>query len=250
MNKSCFRNLHKLEFVVTEACTGRCKHCSAGGSRPGGEILDEAIGVSAVGEASALFDLETVMVFGGEPLLAPRATLSIIRAARAHGVGRRQIITNGFFTRDGREIAEMARALADAGVNDLLLSVDAFHQETIDLGFPLALARELVALGVPTRLSPAWLVSRSDDNPYNKRTREILSAFSDLDVPVGDGNIVFPEGNAKIYLAEYFDRDIPENPYVDDPYDLTCLSVSANGDLLDGNLYRASLAEIVANYHP
>ena len=245
-----FQSVRKLEFVVTEACSGSCKHCSVGGHKPNGDTLDGAIGAMAVREAAELFDLRTVMVFGGEPLLAPSATLSIIRVARDLGIRRRQIITSGFFSRDGREIEEMAAAIGDAGVNDLLLSVDAFHQETIDLAFPLAFAKALRRVGVPCRLSPAWLVSRSDDNPYNKRTREILSAFSALDVQMGDGNIIFPEGNAKIYLAEYFKGDAPENPYVDDPYDLTCLSVSANGDLLDGNLYRTSLAEIVDGYDP
>ena len=250
MNKSCCRNLHKLEFVVTEACSGSCKHCSVGGHKPKREVLDGEIGARAVRDAAELFALQTVMVFGGEPLLAPAPTLSIIRVARDLGIRRRQIITNGFFTRDAIKIEEMAVALGDAGVNDLLLSVDAFHQETIDLAFPLAFAKALRRVGVPCRLSPAWLVSRTDDNPYNKRTREILSAFSELDVQMGDGNIIFPEGNAKIYLAEYFKGDTPENPYVDDPYDLTCLSVSANGDLLDGNLYRSSLAEIVDGYDP
>ena len=100
------------------------------------------------------------------------------------------------------------------------------------------------------RLSPAWLVSAVDENPYNKKTREILAEFVDLEIPVGEGNVIFPEGNALRYLSAYFRDSIPENPYVDDPYDLTCLSVSANGDLLDGNLYRSSLAEIVDGYDP
>lgn len=46
----------------------------------------------------------------------------------------RQLITNGFFSRDGDRIKEAAGRLAQSGVNNLLLSVDAFHQETIPLG--------------------------------------------------------------------------------------------------------------------
>ena len=49
------------------------------------------------------------------------------------GIPVRQLITNGFFSRDGDRIKEAAGRLAQSGVNNLLLSVDAFHQETIPL---------------------------------------------------------------------------------------------------------------------
>jgi hypothetical protein len=45
---------------------------------------------------------------------------------------------------------------------------------------------------------------------------------------VSAGNVIFPEGNALKYLAEYFVGDIHENPYVEDPRDVRCVSVSPN----------------------
>ena len=78
----------------------------------------------------------------------------------------------------------------------------------------------------------------------------MLSAFRDLEIPVGAGNVIFPEGNARKYLAEYFGEEIPENPYVEDPRDVRCVSFSANGDMLDGNVYRTDVMEILSGYEP
>lgn len=242
------KNLSKIEFVVTNACTGRCKHCSEGAHGEFGERIDPTLAAEAVMRIAREYDIKTVMAFGGEPLLYPDAVIAIMSCATEAGVPKRQVITNGFFTNDGKKIRDMAIALSGCGVNDLLLSVDAFHQETIPLDIVKRFAVALVDCGVPVRLQPAWLVSPTDNNPYNEKTRELLSAFADLDIPVGDGNTVFPEGNARTFLSEYFTSDIPTNPYVEDPADLRCISFSANGDVLDGNIYKSDIMDIIAKY--
>ena len=100
------------------------------------------------------------------------------------------------------------------------------------------------------RLSPAWLVGREDENPYNRKTKEILKALSDLGIAEGVGNVVFPEGNAAKYLAEYFTDAFPANPYEEDPRDVHCVSFSPNGDVLDGNAYKRDIMEILEGYRP
>ena len=42
------KNLNKIEFVVTYACTGRCKHCSEGDHAPHAERIDPEIAAYAV----------------------------------------------------------------------------------------------------------------------------------------------------------------------------------------------------------
>ena len=243
------RNLNKIEFAVTLACTGRCKHCQNGEPAPDAEHMDGATAAKAVREVCARYRIETVMTFGGEPLLYPEAVYSIHRAAAEMGVETRQVITNGYFTRSRSRMEEVARALADSGVNDLLLSVGAFHQETIPLEPVLYFAACVKQAGVPLRLSAAWLVSPEDDNPYNARTREVLRAFEPLGVPVGGGNVIFPSGSALKYLREYFPEDTAESsPYDDDPRDVRCLSFSPNGDVLDGNVYRTDILTIMDAY--
>ena len=250
MKNKHLKSLEKIEFVVTNACTGRCKHCSEGAHENCGERIDPTLAAEAVRKIAREYDIKTVMAFGGEPLLYPDATLAIISAATEAGVPKRQVITNGFFTTDGEKMQAMAAALSLCGVNDLLLSVDAFHQEAIPLETVRRFAVALVECGVPVRLQPAWLVSREDNNPYNEKTRELLASFADLDIPIGDGNIVFPEGNAPIFLSEYFTKEIPVNPYEEDPADLRCISFSANGDVLGGNIYKTDIMDIIEKYNP
>jgi organic radical activating enzyme len=242
------KNLNKIEFVITNACTGRCKHCSEGEHTSCGEHIDPQIAVDAVRKVVAEYDIKTVMTFGGEPLLYTDAVYAIMSTAKELNVSRRQVITNGYFSKDSRKIRDVAERLAECGVNDLRLSVDAFHQETIPLDIVRIFAQEAKKSGIPITLQPAWLQGRDADNIYNQRTREILDSFADMGFSVGDGNIIFPEGNALKYLAEYFADGAPKNPYVEDARDVRCLSFSPNGDVLDGNVYKSDIMDIIKYY--
>ena len=250
MKNPYLKDLSKIEFVVTNACTGRCKHCSEGDHTSCGECIDPQIAADAVRRIAAVYDVKTVMTFGGEPLLYPEVVCAVMTAAKEMGIPGRQVISNGYFSKDSGRIATVAQRLAACGVNDLLLSVDAFHQETIPLAIARAFAEEAKKNGISVRFSPAWLVSVTDDNPYNRVTRELLESLSDLDIPVGEGNVIFPEGNARKYLAAYFTDTPPVNPYVEDPRDVRCVSFSPNGDVLDGNAYRQDVMEILREYAP
>lgn len=242
------KNLNKIEFVVTNACTGRCKHCSDGDHVACGERMDPSVAAEAVRKITAVYDIQTVMAFGGEPLLYPDTVCAIMNAAKEKRVPKLQVITNGYFSNNADRIREVAERLAACGVNDLLLSVDAFHQETIPLDTVKLFAAELQKNGVRVRLQPAWLVSPTDGNPYNGKTRELLESFRDMGISENEGNIIFPEGNARKYLAEYFADKAPENPYVEDPRDVKCISFSANGDVLGGNVYRCDIMKLIEEY--
>ena len=212
-----------------------------------GERLDPGIAADAVRKIAAEYDIKTVMTFGGEPLLYTDAVYAIMTTAKELNIPKRQVITNGYFSKNVDKIREVAEQLAVCGVNDLLLSVDAFHQETIPLDVVKQFATEAKKCGIPIRLQPAWLVS-STDNPYNRTTREIIGSFADLELLVGEGNVIFPEGNALKYLAEYFEDTLPKNPYADDPRNIKCISFEPNGDVLDGNVYEHDIMEIIKDY--
>jgi hypothetical protein len=171
-------------------------------------------------------------------------------AAKELQIPKRQVITNGCFSRNTTTLHRVAESLAACGINDLLLSVDAFHQESLPLETVKRFTFEAQACGIPLRLQPAWLVGATDDNPYNHRTREILDSFRGIDIPESKGNVIFPEGNARKHLATYFTDARPENPYVEDPHDVRCLSIAPNGDVLDGNLYRRDILAILRDYKP
>ncbi|MBO5258409.1 MAG: radical SAM protein, partial [Clostridia bacterium] len=71
------KNLHKIEFAVTFACTGRCKHCSEGDHTACGDRIDPDIAADAVRKIAEKYPIQTVMTFGGEPLLCPDAVYKI-----------------------------------------------------------------------------------------------------------------------------------------------------------------------------
>lgn len=222
MNKY-LENLNRIEFVVTMACTGRCIHCSEGEHKSSGKHIDGDIAVQAVIDICNNYDIKSLMIFGGEPLIYPEVVCNIHKTAK-----------------------EM---LSYSGVQKVLLSVDSFHQETIPLDIVKYFAMCIKESGVEIKLNPAWLVSKEDDNEYNKKTKKIISEFEDLNIPQAKGNVIFPNGNAVKYLSDYFDKNKEYiNPYEENPIDVRTISFSENGDVLNGNIYEKSIMEIIEEY--
>ena len=245
------QNLNRIEFVITYACTGRCKHCSEGEHSGKGEHIDAETAAKVVQEVAGKYTINSVMTFGGEPLLYTEAVYAVHSAAKEMNIPKRQLITNGFFSKDSAKIKAVAEKLAECGVSDILLSVDAFHQETIPLEPVKEFATELKKLGVPLRVHPAWLVSKEHDNPYNNRTKQILAEFEALGIMQSDGNSIFPSGNALKYLSDYFEPDKEyTSPYEEDPTDIRTVSISPNGEVLNGNIYNTDILEILKKYVP
>lgn len=245
------KNLNRIEFVVTMACTGKCKHCSEGEHTNCTGHIDADIAVKSIREVCKNYKIESLMTFGGEPLLYPEVVCAIHKTATEMGIGKRQLITNGFFSQKHERIKEVVQNLEDSGVNKLLLSVDAFHQETIPLDPVKYFAECVTKSKIDIKLSPAWLVSEEDNNPYNVKTREIIKEFDYLNISLGSGNVIFPSGNALKYLGEYFGDDIAfYSPYDEYPKDIRAISFSPNGDVLDGNVYQEKILDILNNYQP
>ena len=257
-------NLKRIEFIITDACSGRCKHCANGErSGVGGSINPEAA-VTTVNRLAQMFEIKSVMTFGGEPLLYADTVCEIHAAARECGIPRRQIITNGFFSGNEQKIDQVAKALCEAGVNDILLSVDVFHQEYIPFEPVMLFAKSLLKYRAPSlRVHPAWLVNEQDGNAYNLETRRILSQFTEIGVQSSKGNNVFSSGNAIKHLAEYFalpgkvDLSVPcgSSPHTTRLDAIDCFGINPNGDIrlcsiAIGNIYQDDVLDTVSNYNP
>ena len=245
------KNLNRIEFVVTMACTGKCKHCSEGEHTRCSGHINADVAVRAIREICENYKIKSLMTFGGEPLLYPDVVCAIHRTAKEMGIPKRDLITNGFFSKDANRRKEVVKNLAESGVCEILLSVDAFHQETIPLESVKIFAEHVVKSRIRIKLSPAWLVSEEDNNPYNVRTREILKEMDYLNILVGSGNVIFPSGNALKYLKEYFDENTKySSPYDENPRDIRAIVFSPNGDVLNGNVYQKGVLEILNEYQP
>ena len=249
MNKY-LRNLNRIEFVVTMACTGKCKHCSQGNHNSTDKI-DSKLAADAVRSISENYNIKSVMTFGGESLLCPDTVSAIHKAATEMNIPKRQLITNGYFSKDISKIKSTAEMLSECGVNDILLSVDAFHQETIPVEIVKTFAKAVKETGNNIKVHPAWLVSPDNNNEYNIITKQLLSEFSTMGIEASDGNVIFPCGNAIENFGEYFKSDKTEqNPYKEDPTDIKAICFSANGDILGSNIYSQDIRAILDKYSP
>lgn len=250
MNKY-LKNLNRIEFVVTMACTGKCKHCSEGEHKNSGESIDKDLAANAVRKIAEEYNINSVMTFGGEPLICYETVCEIHKAAKEMNIPERQLITNGYFSKDFDKIKNVAQRITESGVNEILLSVDAFHQETIPLEYVKAFAEAIKETDTKIQVHPAWLVSPDADNPYNSRTKEILNEFNQMGIETSEGNVIFPSGNALKYLSEYFDLSKEQkSPYWEEPTDVRAICFSANGDILGSNIYEQDISEILSSYKP
>ena len=266
MKISPYLHINRIEFMTTYFCTGKCRHCSVGddlGKRDGFPCVKTDEAVAAIKELSQAFEIKSLMTFGGEPLIYPEFICAVHAAAREAGIGRKQIITNGYFSRDKGRIWEVAQNIIESGVNEVLLSVDAFHEDRIPLEYVMEFARALVENGIQRfKLSPAWVINEAADNEYNRRTRKIIAQFDGMGIEKGSGNDIFMAGNAKKYLAEFYpppaldlNQKCGEMPYTSPPTDVDSVSIEPNGDmvacnLVMGNIYNEKVADIIARYDP
>ena len=262
---SKFMDIKRIEFIITWQCGGKCKHCQMGDNinKCGSHrhvLLENA--VDALRKISTVYEVTSVMTFGGEPLYYPEVTSEIHKAATECGIETRQIITNGYFTKSVEKSKTVANALADAGVNNLLLSVDAFHQEYIPFEPVYQFASDIINANVlGFRLHPAWLVSADHQNPYNAKTKEILGRFSDLPIKVSEGNNIWLQGNTVKFLREYYGNNelvLSENGVTapcSELLEVTSISIVPNGDIevcsfVIGNIYEEDVIDVVAHYNP
>ncbi len=244
------RNLNRLEFMVTDACTGNCKHCSQGRHADYNACcISKEVAGKTVREVAGRYKLSSVMTFGGEPLLFPETVFTIHSEAKKMNVNKRQLITNGFFSKSSARINQVARDLLQCGVNEILLSVDAFHQEYIPLEPVKEFAFAVKNQGIKVHAHPAWLVGKEHNNPYNSKTKELLVVFEKMGIGSSSGNNIFIEGNARKYLMEYYELSrLNECPYIENPEDIRSICVAANGNVLDGNVNETDILEILNNY--
>lgn len=128
-----------------------------------------------VRKVSRKYDVESVMTFGGEPLQFPEIVYSIHKEATDSGIPLRQVITNGYWANDVESIGAIARNLVTCGVNDVHVSVDAFHQEHIPIHLVRKAVESLLGEGIEDLAwNPCWVTSEDDDNMYNRKTKSIL----------------------------------------------------------------------------
>jgi hypothetical protein len=161
------------------------------------------------------------MTFGGEPLLFVEIVCAIHKEATDVGIPLREVITNGYWSKNGDKIKDIGQSLAESGVNSIILSVDAFHQEYVPLEIVRKTAEACLQAGIEDLAwNPTRVVSKDDNNRYNRKTRSILKELEDLPVRNSGDNVMEPQGFALINMREFLPprKKIPAGKCGDIPY--------------------------------
>lgn len=264
MNK--FVSVDRIEFIVTYRCNSQCKHCAIGQDKRESSpvAIDTDLAVQTVDRVAQEYSPQSAMTFGGEPLLFADTVCAIHEAARAKGIGRREVITNAGWPSSEAEFRRVAFKLADSGVTDIAISVDCFHQEHIPLAVVEQNVKSLVDAGI-ARLgwNPCWVVSKEHENPWNRRTKAILRTLAHLPVPESYGNSVEPAGNALISLGDFMPSKTPaptgsceDMPYAGRLDRVSSISVEPDGSIavckefVIGNAGQSDIVEMLRSYDP
>jgi sulfatase maturation enzyme AslB (radical SAM superfamily) len=257
--------INRLEYMVTRHCSSQCIHCFLPDEKPGGpHHIDAELAVRILRDLGQQYQLESVMTFGGEPLLYPEVVYAIHREATRLNIPSRQVITNGYWSKDAQKTRAIAQSLAQAGVNNIAFSVDAFHQEHVPLEQVKVTASALVDAGIPKMFwNPCWLVSEDDDNEYNHKTRSILEELREFPIKSSEGNVMESDGKARIHLSAYFQKGFAwsqtscqDIPYMDRFDNLWSICVEPNGDIplcpafMLGNTKQQNILDMLDSYDP
>jgi MoaA/NifB/PqqE/SkfB family radical SAM enzyme len=257
--------MNRIEFAVTYLCNGGCKHCySIQGKERFPEHIDKSIAVEIVRKVGKKYDPESIMTFGGEPLLFPEIVCAIHKEAMNVGIPIREVITNGYWSRDTEKIREIAKDLAESRVNSIIISVDAFHQEHVPLDIVRKTAEACLEAGIEDiSWNPCWVLSEDTDNQYNQKTKSILKELEDLPIRNSGGNVMEPDGLALVNLKEFLPlkRKIPaakcgDMPYTDPLDSVKGIYVEPDGeiavckDFYIGNASKTDIVNLIESYDP
>jgi sulfatase maturation enzyme AslB (radical SAM superfamily) len=155
----------------------------------------------------------TVSFTGGEPFLCYQELLEGIAHAKQKGAQKISTVTNGFWGSSKESAFQKVVALKEAGLSNLSLSMDDFHQAHIPL------ASLLQVISACNEMELAFTIK----TVVTKKSRRLAEVLLDLgDLLLGQKVTIeeipcVPEGRAKFLVPPkdlFYDQGIPSEPCV------------------------------------
>jgi len=253
-------NIRRLEFTLTTKCNSQCIYCQADASPQKTEVMSLEGIRNYLDEAVSVSNLESFMVFGGEPMLFPDQAISAFEKAHKQGIPKISMLTNGVWGKTEQNAKELAFRMKKSGLDILGISVDAFHQQFIPLEYPQRAALASTHAGIAeVTWNVAVVESLNGKNKYDRNTAKILKLLE----PVGiEAHVhkVLPVGRATRNLRRYLKRESLQGPCMGDPIlenSLTspeCITIEPSGEvsicwnLAIGNAKQKPLNRIIRDY--
>ena len=250
-------NLDRVEFIITDRCSSKCDHCSNPLEKDKG-VIDKKSAIEALELASSLYSIKSIMTFGGEPLLYPEITCQIHSKAYELNIPDREIITNAFWSKNEETTNKIAVMLKKSHANNILISVDAFHQKYLPFNQVKKTIMKLLDLDFESiRLNPCWFESSDGDNEYDDKTRMLLKELSELEIGITQGNIMWAEENAVLNFPHNFKRiynfkgmKCTDLPYTDLPNNITGICLNSDSSIRICNGKKYSVQDFFNFYDP
>ena len=194
------RALADLRISVTDRCNFRCRYCMPRemfGADHAFLAREELLTFDEIARLARIFaeaGVRKVRLTGGEPLLRPRLHELIAQLAAIDGL-------DIALTTNGSLLAQQARALKDAGLRRVTVSLDSLDEDVFasmnDVGFPASRVLEGIQAACEAGLSPVKVnaVVRRDVNDDGivdlvrrfKRTGVIVRFIEYMDVGTTNG---------------------------------------------------------------
>jgi organic radical activating enzyme len=129
----------QLGLIITQRCTIACRHCLFSAESGNSDAQDMSLAdiYQYIDQTAKIArrtnDHFAVGFTGGEPFLRSQDLLASIAHAKKMAAQQITTVTNGFWGSDQARAAQMVAALKEAGLSNLALSIDDFHQASIPL---------------------------------------------------------------------------------------------------------------------
>lgn len=133
-----------LGLLYTLKCNIVCRHCGIYSSPKLEDKMTVSEATGYIDEAAGLDHCQLIIFTGGEALLYFDEIVQLIERCAEHDLVSR-VVTNGFWALDYDKGVEKARRLKEAGLTQLSISADEYHQEFLRprvVGNSLRAARE------------------------------------------------------------------------------------------------------------
>jgi len=170
-------------LLLTDHCPARCRHCYVGAGPYRSAWMSVADARSHLAALARLgVPAEGVHIGGGEPFGDVDRLLAIVRAARDAGLdGIGYVETSGAWAVSETVIRDHLAALAEAGMRQLSISADPYHQEFVPaerVERLYAIARDVLGPGGVRARRWKWLQAPEDVAAMEETDRLRLFARS------------------------------------------------------------------------
>jgi hypothetical protein len=184
-----------LAFVMTNKCNAACKMCCFFCSPQKSALLDIGLMKDYIRQAYEIGSFKTIAFTGGEAILYYEQLRDCIAYAHSFGFGA-SLVSNGFWAAGYEKGVEMIKGLVEAGLTDISISVDQFHQEYVPLQSVKNAIRIIESLGVRLTLTLADLKGGLSSKAVMRELRPGIYGKKLFAYPI------FPVGGAALSIPD------------------------------------------------